>query len=445
MEKAYNNPGCLSLVTTADLSVDINTAVNTDTTTKKTATHCAERHSKKYQYLLTFGFVAAIILHALKAGAATPEKTVIVANTYNSNSSFPTRYYSGVPLPNWDDITFKNMVFSEAGGTELPSSESRGMKARRIWQAGQSVADVMELGDFEASEFGIEKLSIRNIASMTGVNLKTLKLDSLELTKWQTIAELTEAISGLGKLQVADVPPIRDLVAKLARSYALDNQTIANLLKTYPVLQTVELGKYINLSNYKLTDIPGLTDAALHKFANWQNNIIGEVPGLALLPFGKFPGIPAADLTAVGKVDLPLGTLESDRNRSISGSYQEGFNVSCESKCAHIELASSGELTGAQWISGKYQKVRGGFGVLGNLFNHKEPTGRHPFGKSFKQVIWNVNEASGSITTVMFFRICKRGIPDLGCSPYRIGPVQFLNYREMDAILLGRPLSVPQR
>ena len=201
---------------------------------------------------------------------------------------------------------------------------------------------------------------------------------------------------------MADVPPIRALVAKLVRSYALDNQTIANLLETYPVLRNIELGRYINLSNYKLTEIPGLTDVSLQKFANWQNNTIGKVPGLALLPFGKFPGIPAADFTAVGKVDLPLGMLESDRNRSISGSDRSGFNVSCDSKCAHIKLAGSGELTGAQWISGKSQKVRGGFGVLGNLFNHREPTGRHPFGKSFKQVIWNVNEANSSITTAMF-------------------------------------------
>ncbi|MDZ4878152.1 MAG: hypothetical protein CLLPBCKN_007587 [Chroococcidiopsis cubana SAG 39.79] len=440
MEKAYNDPNCSSLVATADpiAEPDINT------TTKQPTTSYTRSHGKRYRYLLTLGFVAAIALHALKAGAATPEEAIVVANANPSNSSFPTRYYSGVPVPDWNEITFKNMVFSEAGGTELPNIKSRGMKAIRIWQAGQSVADVMELGDFEASEFGIEELSVRNIASMTGVNLKTLKLDSLELTKWQTIADLTEAIPGLGKLRVADVPPIRDLVAKLARSYALDNQTIANLLETYPILRNVELGKYINLGNYKLTDIPGLTDAALQKFANWQNNIIGKVPGLALLPFSKFPGIPAADLTAVGKVDLPLGTLESDRHRSISGSDREGFNVSCDSKCTHIELAGSGELTGAQWISGKSQKVRGGFGVLGNLFNHKEPTGRHPFGKSFKQVIWNVNEANGSITTTMFFRICKRGIPDLGCSPYGIGPVQFLNYKEMDAILLGRPLSVPR-
>lgn len=440
MEKAYNDSNCSSLVATDDpiAELDINT------TTKQPTTSYARSHGKRYRYLLTLGFVTAIALHALKAGATTPEEAIVAANANPSNSSFPTRYYSGVPVPDWNEITFKNMVFSEAGGTELPNIKSRGMKPRRVWQARQSVANVMELGDFEASEFGIEKLSLRNIASMTGVNLKTLKLDSLELTKWQTIADLTEAIPGLGQLQVADVPPIRALVAKLARSYALDNQTIANLLETYPVLRNIELGKYIHLGNYKLTDIPGLTDAALQKFANWQNNIIGKVPGLALLPFGSFPGIPATDLTAVGKVDLPLGTLESDRHRSISGSDREGFNVSCNSKCAHIELAGSGELTGAQWISGKSQKVRGGFGVLGNLFDRREPTGRHPFGRSFKQVIWNVNEANSSITTAMFFRICKRGIPDLGCSPYGIGPVQFLNYKEMDAIFLGRPLSVPQ-
>ena len=97
-------------------------------------------------------------------------------------------------------------------------------------------------------------------------------------------------------------------------------------------------------------------------------------------------------------------------------------------------------------MSGKFQKVKGGFGILGNLNGGKEPTGRHPFGKAFKQVIWDVDEASGSITTAMFFRICKRGgFIDLGCSPYFLGPVPFFTYHEMDPIILGTPLTVPKK
>jgi hypothetical protein len=95
-------------------------------------------------------------------------------------------------------------------------------------------------------------------------------------------------------------------------------------------------------------------------------------------------------------------------------------------------------------MSGKFQKVNGGFGILKALNGGKEPTGRNPFGSSFKQVIWNIDEASGSVKTAMFFRICKT-IPFIGrtCSPYFIGPVPFIEYREKDPIVLGKPNSLP--
>jgi hypothetical protein len=96
-------------------------------------------------------------------------------------------------------------------------------------------------------------------------------------------------------------------------------------------------------------------------------------------------------------------------------------------------------------MSGKFQKVRGGFGILGKLNGGKEPTGRHPFGKSFKHVLWDVKESTGTVTSAMFFRICKRGWIDLGCSPYFIGPVPFFEYKEMDPIILGAPLTVPKK
>jgi hypothetical protein len=81
--------------------------------------------------------------------------------------------------------------------------------------------------------------------------------------------------------------------------------------------------------------------------------------------------------------------------------------------------------------------VTGGFGVLSAVNDGKEPTGRHPFGDSFKVSIWDVDEAKGTVSTALHFRICKRGLPDLGCTPYFLGPVPFLNYREKDPIFVG--------
>jgi hypothetical protein len=67
----------------------------------------------------------------------------------------------------------------------------------------------------------------------------------------------------------------------------------------------------------------------------------------------------------------------------------------------------------------------------------KEPTGRHPFGDVFKVAIWDTDESAGTVTTGLFFRVCYRGIPDLGCTPYFIGPVPFLSFRETEPMLVG--------
>ncbi|MBD2778234.1 hypothetical protein [Iningainema tapete] len=424
-----------------------------------------------YRYLMAAGLVAGLALHGLirfggsynigsvdirhlAQGSIAAHGSILsfifgdraVAETANQKKQpFATKYVNGgTPTPDWTNITFKDMKFGEAGSVEFPNIKNPGMKETRSWEAGQSLADVMELGDFEATEFKIEELSLKDIAKITGIDLKELKLDSLELTNWQTIANLSDSIPDLGDMLVSDFPPINDAIQEITGSPY--SGTISSAIETFPELEQAELGKYIKLSDYNLTDIPGIESAPLKKFYNWQNTTIGLVPGLADVPFDQFPGILIPDMSFVGKVDLPLREVEANRWKSISGSYQEGFNVPCTKNCAHIEVAGSDNLTGAQWMSGKFQKVKGGFGILGNLNGGKEPTGRHPFGKAFKQVIWDINEASGSITTAMFFRICKRGgFIDLGCSPYFIGPVPFFTYKEMDPIILGTPLSVPKK
>ncbi len=135
-------------------------------------------------------------------------------------------------------------------------------------------------------------------------------------------------------------------------------------------------------------------------------------------------------------VDLPLGTAEERISNTISGSYEEGFNVPCETECAHVELANW--ASGQRWISGKYQKVKGGEGLLGLVNGGFEPTGRHPFGSAFKVAVWDVSESEGRVDTALFFRYCQRGwFVDLGCTPYFLGPVPFLSYSEKDLMFLG--------
>jgi hypothetical protein len=82
--------------------------------------------------------------------------------------------------------------------------------------------------------------------------------------------------------------------------------------------------------------------------------------------------------------------------------------------------------------------VKGGKGILGSVNGGKEPTGRHPFGDAFKVAVWDVSEVDGMISQALFFRVCMRNnFVDLGCTPYFIGPVPFMTYKEKEPIFLG--------
>lgn len=365
-----------------------------------------------------------------------------VATPVPKTNTIPTKYINNAPVPDWQNITFKSFVFSSPGRVELPKAKIPGYKSVRTWKAGQSLDEVMELGDFE-NVFNLEDFSLRDIEQLSGTYLKNLKLSDFRLIKWQTVPEITKAIPKLANVYVEDVPVIKNLVEERLGIQVTSNQTIRQVINNYPELKDIELGE-INLSSYKLTSIPEIENTALKNFTNWQNTTISRVPGLNQVTFNNFPNVPMLQGNITGKVDLTLKEVENRRQRSISGSYKEGFNVPCTQNCAHIELSGAGRITGAQWMSGKFQEVKGGFGVLGKLNSGKEPTGRHPFGKSFKQVVWNIDEASGTATTAMFFRICKRGgWVDLGCSPYFIGPFPFFSYQEKSPIFIGTPLKVP--
>ncbi|KYC34717.1 hypothetical protein WA1_49185 [Scytonema hofmannii PCC 7110] len=433
--------------TSALTIIPANTANDAATQKPRAATN-RKAKTDTLKYLMALGLGVGLFLHGLLHSSPSHFGFIVgdqkaVAATLPKASPLPTKLMNGIPIPDWSKITFKNMKFSSPGSVQFPNIKNPGMKELRSWVEGQGLDEVMELGDFEATEFGIENLSLKQISQITGIKLNKITLDKFELTDWQTVGDLMKAIPKLGDQLVENVPPINDLIAAATGS-TVTGQTVSDALSSFPELKNVELGS-IDLSKYKLTDIPGIENSPIKDFHNWQNNTINNVPGLSNVPFSEFPGVPVPDFSFVGKVDLPLREVEANRWKSISGSYQEGFNVPCTKDCAHIELALSSTLTGAQWMSGKFQKVKGGFGILGKLNGGKEPTGRHPFGKAFKQAVWEINEADGSITTSLFFRICKRGFPDLGCSPYFIGPVPFFTYREMDPIILGAPVKVPTK
>lgn len=387
------------------------------------------------RYLIFFSLVGSLLIHSFIrygllnsfVGFLLPKASAQVP-VINSPNGF---------TPDWSRLKFSDMIISVSSSVTYPGT--RGTETR-TWTAGQSISEFMELGDFETPQLAIENLNLSTIASIQGINLSGLTLDDFQLTQWQTLPSLTEAIPGLGNRNVTSVKPVSDFL----RRFGITGGTIGNASRDSR-LRDVPLGRVINLKNYSLTSISDIQNTSINRFENWQDSKINGVPGLSTLTWDNLPGLQTLDLSFIGKVDIVLRDIEANRTRSISGSYQQGFNVPClQNNCAHAEVAGIGRTTGTQWISGKVQKVTGGFGILKALNDGKEPTGRNPFGSAFKQVIWDIDEASGSMETAMFFRICKT-IPFVGrtCSPYFIGPVPFIEYKEKDPIIFGQPSTLP--
>lgn len=166
------------------------------------------------------------------------------------------------------------------------------------------------------------------------------------------------------------------------------------------------------------------------------------------MPMANYPSVPFSGYFGfVAIADVACGHMEhrqTPTRRSISGSNKVGFNYQCAQArgCSNLELSSRASLGmagdptlhGAQWIKGGTtpggQMVPGGEGVLGAIDNGMEPTGRLPFGLAFKVVLTDTDESEGLGKFGLYFRVCHRGIPDLGCTPYFIGPVPWFSVHE---------------
>ncbi|MGK7947269.1 MAG: M23 family metallopeptidase [Xenococcaceae cyanobacterium] len=331
--------------------------------------------------------------------------------------------------PDWQKLTFSRLGSIAEGGELLSRPDwdrAVGYELSRIWSAGDSPAEFLKLGDFQDSKVG--DLTLDYILNLSLTEIDEVPLSAFGLIREQTISSLVEAIPELGELKVFEVEPILELVGS---DYA--NVEIGRLIDT----TLGDLGfDELNLDDFSLSSIPFVNETPLSEFKDWQNSFLEQVPGLWDLPLNFIFGDGIFANGLIGIVDIAFGTAEAGIDNTISGSYEEGFNVPCETECAHVELAKWAK--GKRWISGKYQKVKGGEGLLGLVNGGVEPTGRHPFGSAFKVVVWETSEPEGRVDTALFFRYCQRGwFVDLGCTPYFIGPVPFLSYNEKDTMFIG--------
>ncbi|MEO0687544.1 MAG: hypothetical protein AAFY76_21470, partial [Cyanobacteria bacterium J06649_11] len=328
-------------------------------------------------------------------------------------------------------------AITESGSFQAPDvvTSKLGYDPNRSWDAGEKPSAFTMVGDFQDS-FKLQEFSLLDISQITDSDIQEIDLDSFGVIKFQTIESLVKAIPDLKEWKIRDVKPIYDLLSQNLSTSFSSYQTINNLLKKSPHLGKLSF-ESLDLTSYNLDSIPGLSATPIASFDKWQGAYIDEVPGLSDVPFSQFPNPANPVGMQVGIVDVAFATDEQKRDRTISGSNKEGFAVPCDKDCAHIEVSGSQAVHGKAWVSGKYQLVKGGRGILGSVNGGKEPTGRNLFGDAFKVAVWDVSEVDGKVSQSLFFRVCMRNnFVDLGCTPYFIGPVPFMTYREKELIFL---------
>jgi len=344
--------------------------------------------------------------------------------------------------PDWAQITLRTLpAVLESGSFQAPWDliAQLGYDPSRTWMAGQTADQYMLLGDFRDS-FDLQRFSLYDIAARVGLDWEALRLADLALLAWQTLRDLVQAVPDLAEQPVATIPPVADLLeGKLDElaEFVGEQVTLGDVIQD-EVLAELPLGD-LDLEQYDITTIPGILETPLESFRDWQQSVIDQVPGLADVPFANFPNPVAEQGIVVGMVDVVFGPAEGDRSNTISGSYVKGFNVPCDTNCAHLEMGLPQLVEGTQWVSGKYQQVTGGRGALAAANGGLEPTGRHPFGNAFKVVVLDTDEATGTAQTGLYFRMCVRNLfVDLGCTPYFIGPIPWLPVNEEGTLFLGQ-------
>ncbi len=350
-------------------------------------------------------------------------------------TDFPFLEQGGAPVPDFSLLNFAQFPSVLTGGNIDLSQLAglQGLDPSRIWQPGDPIQAILTVGDL-AETTSVPTWSLSLISEQGGIDLETVPLGSFGIIENQTLDDLLNAIPELSQVSIGEVLPLL---------MVLDGQdtsaTLAEILGMSPELGSLTLDPE-TLGEFSILDIPGLIDAPLNAFNQFGSAFIQDIPGLNFVPLDLVFGGAFSTQGVVAIADLPWSEAEQRRFNTITGSYQEGFSVPCESNCAYAELSVPVAFRddpvhptvwphGKQWIAGSSQEVQGGSGCLAGT----EPTGRHPFGSVFKVVLEEASEPEGEFYFAIYFNFSIF----CGTSPYIIGPFPFLTLKEGQFMFVG--------
>jgi murein DD-endopeptidase MepM/ murein hydrolase activator NlpD len=337
--------------------------------------------------------------------------------------------------------------------------------------------EYLTVGGLSFEAFGLDRLSMSDIAARTGTDLGGTNLAQYgDFVGLITPNILVEAIPGLANLPVKEIPAILGLSNVLASapvlsaipeagkligsvnntlqaiqnfpgiggfvgsmlggdssSFINDALGIANLSVGEALTQFADLGELQlgnigleTLQHFGLASLPGLSETLLGDIATAPEALLKDLIPTGLvekLQFAKYPFPPElTEFARIMLIDVPLGDVEENRTQVVSGGVPAPGGLNAEpctgSDCPHVEVTDvvTGQYSGHAWMTAA-QKVSDGFGPLCLPFGCKGPAGNHPFGRGFRVLFGNIDEAAGTVEVRISFRGCKK-FPIYTCTPY---------------------------
>ena len=294
----------------------------------------------------------------------------------------------------------------------------------REWVAGQFPAEVIKLGDMMFTGAGIEQLTMDDIGQLIGFDIKNFQLSEIPFLQNFTLSDLVGDVPFLGDYALTDIPNLAEQIGG-----AGSEEMLSQFISDNPEVGELVIGES-GLGDLQVADVPNLDATHLGEMPEVGDDVIANVPGLSAVQFGSYPGLEmVGGLIPIAKQDIAFGEKEYSGDKAtpkpVSGGTngKEGWEpIGCVGGCAHIELYDSdispvkGAWAGSNWMTSKH-RVRDGFGVLGAIFNEAGAY-RVPFGPTFALQVRETEEKTGAAEWGIAFRVCKRGFIDLGCTAY---------------------------
>ena len=148
--------------------------------------------------------------------------------------------------------------------------------------------EYLTIGSLAGGEaVGVGQMTIDQISNLSGVSLDSLNLAHFgSLTQNLTPATLLQAIPEMGSFSLQEVQPFLSLAKQqltgigsiLGGGEFSNLQTVSQLMKGYPEIAKLPLGTLgdFKLSQFKLTDLPGLSKTPLGQIPRSEERRVGK-------------------------------------------------------------------------------------------------------------------------------------------------------------------------